>query len=40
MVALALRTGIPVREWLEGDERALRTALELLDEADRNSRNG
>lgn len=38
MVALALSSGIPVREWLEGDERALHTALALLTENDRPSR--
>lgn len=32
VVALAIRSGISVREWVEGDERALDTALELLTE--------
>lgn len=39
MTALAIRSGIPVREWLDGDDRALHTALALLTEgqADRAS---
>jgi hypothetical protein len=31
VVALALRSGISVREWLDGDERELSTALHLMD---------
>jgi hypothetical protein len=34
VVALSMNTGIPFREWAEGDERALHTALELLTEND------
>lgn len=39
-MALAIRTGIPVREWLSGDERDLLTAIELLAEEGPPDRDG
>lgn len=30
VVALAMRSGIPVETWLNGDDRALITAIDLL----------
>jgi hypothetical protein len=33
-VVLALRTGIPVREWALEDQRVIATAWDVLDESD------
>jgi hypothetical protein len=40
VVALALRSGIPVREWLDGDIRDVLTAVELYHGEDREGHGG
>lgn len=38
MIALAISTQIPMSEWEAAGERAIATALELLEEAEKNAR--
>ncbi len=40
MVALAIHSGIPVQVWLDGDDRVLHTAFELVKQDTAPGRGG